>query len=129
MPDMKKGLPYTFKTYKVGQSKSKCHLLTQSSLTSKKCLTSFYPRMWTSPSLSHPSICNWRWEMYSNLKVILPLFVFQVPLFQNDLFSGARICQPLPRLQSWREGRRGTICLQQTISSDVLNIIVSSFET
>ena len=34
-------------------------------------------------------------------------------------FVGARICQPLPRLQSWREGRRGTICLQQTISSDV----------
>ena len=36
MPDMKKGLPYTFKTYKVAQSNSKCHLLTQSSLTSNK---------------------------------------------------------------------------------------------
>ena len=36
MPDMKKGLPYTFKTYKVDQSSSKCHLLTQSSLTSNK---------------------------------------------------------------------------------------------
>ena len=56
--------------------------------------------------------------------IMFPWFVFQVPQCQNDLFLGARICQPLPRLQSWREGRRGTICLQQTISSDVLNIIV-----
>ena len=49
------------------------------------------------------------------------LFVFRC---HNMSFLGARICQPLPRLQSWREGRRGTICLQQTISSDVLNFIV-----
>ena len=70
MPDMKKGLPYTFKTYKVAQSKSKQlkmpftdPVFTHIKQKQNECLTSSYPRMWTSPSLSHPSICNWRWEM------------------------------------------------------------------
>ena len=69
MPDMKKGLPYTFKTYKVAQSKSKQlkmpftdPVFTHIKQKENGCLTSSYPRMWTSPSLSHPSICNWRWE-------------------------------------------------------------------
>ena len=129
MPDMKKGLPYTFKTYKVAQSKSKCHLLTQSSLTSnKKRMNGWHlsiqgcgrAHLWA----IHPSAIGGGRCIAISKSLCFHDLYSRCHSARMICFLGARICQPLPRLQSWREGRRGTICLQQTISSDVLNIIV-----